>query len=138
MDPKRAFSLTLILLSLAVGGCGSQPPSPQAVDAEFTLQTAMLEGSMVFVGVGGEIDGRVNPDLNVSVGEMIRVALVNGDGIPHDFALPDLNAHSALVSAKAQTTGVVFRVSQAGGFIYYCAVAGHRQMGMEGRLIVRE
>lgn len=133
MNPKLALSLLLILLTPVVGGCKAQP---QAADAEFTLKTAMIQGRMVFVGVGGEIDGAVNPDLNVNAEEMVRVALVNGDGIPHDLALTDLNAHSAPALTEAQTTEVVFRASKAGEFVYYCTVAGHRQIGMEGKLIV--
>jgi nitrite reductase (NO-forming) len=145
MNPRHTLSLRqaqgnallLALLALAAGGCKTQPPS-QAVDAEFTLETAMLEGSMAFVGVGGEIDGIVNPDLNVGAGDTIRVVLVNGDGIPHDFAIPDLNAHTELITRKAQNADVIFQVGEAGEFAYYCSVAGHRQMGMEGRLIAHE
>jgi nitrite reductase (NO-forming) len=93
---------------------------------------------MIFVGVGGEIDGAVNPDMRVSAGDTIRVVLVNGDGIPHDFSIPDLNVHSALASAKAQNLEIVFHADKTGEFAYYCTVAGHRQMGMEGKLFVTE
>lgn len=41
MDPKRALSLFLILLALTVGGCTTRSPLSQAVDAEFTLETAI-------------------------------------------------------------------------------------------------
>jgi nitrite reductase (NO-forming) len=137
MKPRHTLSLILILLALAIGGCKTQPPS-QAVNREITLKTAMLDGNMVFMGVGGEIDGVANPDLKVGTGDTIRVVIVNGDGIPHDFAVPDLNVHTALISTKAQITEAVFHASEAGEFMYYCAVAGHRQMGMEGKLIVTE
>ncbi|RJP48692.1 MAG: hypothetical protein C4557_12500 [Anaerolineaceae bacterium] len=136
MNPRRV-SLFLVALVLAVGGCRTQPPS-HTVDAEFTLETAMFEGRMVFMGVGGEIDGLVNPDLNVDAGDTVRVVLVNDDGIPHDFAVPDLDAQTSLVMAKGQTAEAVFQAGKPGEFDYYCAVAGHRQMGMEGELIVHE
>jgi nitrite reductase (NO-forming) len=138
MNPRCAVSLLLILLALAVGGCRTQPPAPQAVDAEFTLKTAMLEGRMAFIGVGGEIDGAVNPDLIVRSGDVMRVVIVNGDGVPHDFAIPALGAQTSLVTTKGQATDVTFEASEIGVFAYYCAVSGHRQMGMEGKLIVRE
>jgi nitrite reductase (NO-forming) len=64
--------------------------------------------------------------------------LINNDGMPHDLAIPDLNAQTTLVTAKGQTTDVVFGISTAGEFAYYCTVSGHRQAGMEGRLIVSE
>jgi nitrite reductase (NO-forming) len=93
---------------------------------------------MVFIGVGGGIDGAINPDLIVSAGDVIRVVIVNGDGIPHDFAIPALGAQTSLVTTKGQTTDVTFEAREIGAFAYFCAVSGHRQMGMEGRLLVRE
>lgn len=138
MNPKRALSVFLILLTLMVAGCTTQSPLSQAVDLEFTLETAIRDGMMIFVGVGGEIGGMVNPDLNVKVGDTVRVVLVNGDGIPHDFAIPDINLHSALASTKAQNVEIVFHASKAGEFAYYCTVAGHREMGMEGTFFVTE
>jgi len=77
MKPKRAFSLFLMLLALIVGGCTTQSPRSQAAGVEFTLQTVMRDGKMIFIGVGGT-------------------------------------------------------------FTYYCTVAGHRQMGMEGKLFVTQ
>jgi len=58
---------------------------PQEATVEFTLKTAMAEGKMVFVGVGGDIDGLVNPDLVVEPGAVVKVNLVNGDGPEHDI-----------------------------------------------------
>ena len=138
MSPRRALFLLFVLLTLAVGGCGTQLPAPQAVDAEFRLETAMREGNMVYVGVGGEIDDMVNPDLSVNSGETVRVVIINGDGMSHDFAVPDLNVQTPLVVTKEQTTAVTFEASEIGGFDYYCTVSGHRQIGMEGKLIVLE
>jgi nitrite reductase (NO-forming) len=138
MNPHRVLSLLLLVLALVMGGCKTQPPSPQVGVIEFTLETAMRDGKMLFVGVGGDIDRTVNPDLSVNVGDTVQVMIVNGDGIPHDLAVPELNVHSALVSTKAQTTQVVFKPGEPGEFVYYCAIAGHRQMGMEGKLIVTE
>jgi nitrite reductase (NO-forming) len=98
----------------------------------------MLEGRMAFIGVGGEIDGAVNPDLIMRSGDVIRVVIVNGDGMPHDFAIPALGAQTSLVTTKGQATDVTFEAGEIGVFAYYCTVSGHRQMGMEGKLLVRE
>src|SRR5207244_8951703 len=35
----------------------------------FTLRSGIAEGRMVFLGVGGDINGKVNPTLNVHEGE---------------------------------------------------------------------
>jgi len=91
---------------------------------------------MVFIGVDGEIDGMVNPNLVVNAGDTVRIVLVNGDNLPHDFSAPDLNVQTSLITTKGQKADPVFQADQAGEFVYYCTVAGHRQMGMEGKLIV--
>jgi nitrite reductase (NO-forming) len=140
MNTFRVVFLLLALLSLAAGGCTSQPPAKAQSDFEraFTLKTTLAGGSMVFEGVGGEIDGLTNPDLVAQPGDQVRITLINDDGLPHDLALPDLNAQTSMVSAKGQTADVVFETGDSGEFAYYCTVAGHRQMGMEGKLIVQE
>ncbi len=136
----RFSFLILTLLSLIAGGCTPQPPAVAQADfdATFTLETAMIDGGMAFVGVGGEIDGVTNPDILAQRGDYVRVTLINGDGMTHDFAIPDLNAHTTLVTAKGQTTKIDFEIGEVGEFAYYCTVSGHRQAGMEGRLIVSE
>jgi len=140
MNALRAASLLLALLALIAGGCTPQPPARAQADfdVEFTLTTSMDTGIMVFLGVGGEIDGLINPVLVAQQGDKVRVILLNGDGMPHDFAIPDLNAQTTMVTTKAQTAEVVFEIGAAGEFAYYCTVPGHRQAGMEGRLIVSQ
>lgn len=140
MKTLNVTFLLLTLLALVAGGCAPQPPAKAQADfdATFTFKTTMIDGGMAFVGVGGEIDGMTNPDLMAQPGDRIRVTLVNDDGMPHDFAIPDLNVQTTMVTAKGQTTDVVFETNDTGEFAYYCTVPGHRQAGMEGSLIVSE
>jgi hypothetical protein len=49
--------------------------------------------SMVYVGIGGAIEGKVNPDLGFQPGDIVEINLVNGDGVLHDL----LNACSPLI-----------------------------------------
>jgi nitrite reductase (NO-forming) len=140
MKTLNVTFLLIILPVLVAGGCKPQPLAQAQADFDvaFTLKTKMIDGRMVFLGIGGEIDGVENPDLTVQPGDRIRVTLVNDDGMPHDFAIPDLNAQTTMVTAKGQTTDLVFEPNNTGLFAYYCTVPGHRQAGMEGRLIVSE
>jgi nitrite reductase (NO-forming) len=62
--------------------------------------------------------------------------MINGDGAPHDLAIPDLKIQTSLLLEKDKSSQVVFQAEEAGDFIYYCTVSGHRQVGMEGRFIV--
>jgi len=106
----------------------------------FRLQTSVVDGRMVYVGVGGNIDGLVNPDLVVQPGVTVQVTLINGDGIPHNVSFPDFNAKSALVTSKGKTAIVSFDVNadQIGTYAYFCTQPGHRRAGQEGQLIVGE
>jgi len=105
-------------------------------DDTFTLRTGIKEGHLVFIGVGKTIDGLVDPTLHVKVGDVVQITLINGEGAQHDIAFPDFNAKSDYVTGKGASSVVVFRADKEGEFPYYCTVPGHRQAGMEGKLIV--
>ncbi len=107
-------------------------------DISFTLRTAVAEGKLVFVGVGGDIDGVVNPELHVTPGAVVQVTLVNGDGAQHDWALPDFGAKTDLITGVDASSVTVFKVGEDGTYTYLCTVPGHQAAGMEGKLIVGE
>ncbi len=137
LDDAAARRMILpVWLLLAPGGCRAQPLGPDEIDIDFTLKTDMVDGRMIFVGAGGEIDGLTNPDLVAGAGDTARVVLVNDDGIPHDFAIPELYVQTQLTADRDQSTFVVFEAGESGSYTYFCTVSGHRQMGMEGRFIV--
>ena len=110
----------------------------EIVVVEFTLKTITNNGGLAYIGIGGEIDGIVNPDLTVQPGDVVHVTLVNGDGMPHDLLLPDFDVKTSYVSKIGEQTEVIFQVGdmQPGTYVYYCTVPGHRQAGQEGKLIV--
>lgn len=138
--------LIWIGLLLCLGGCVTQPPEPTpqaqslqttpSITTQFVLQTGMIDGKMVYIGVGGEIDGQVNPDLGVSEGTALEILLTNGDGMPHDLAIPGLGAQTILLSARNESTRLTITPIESGVYPYYCTVSGHRQAGMEGKLVV--
>ncbi len=105
-------------------------------DANFTLRSGIAEGRMVYIGVGGAIDGKVNPILTASEGQVVQVTLINGEGAEHDIVFPDQNAKSPRVTGKGASTTIAFRASKAGDFIYFCSVPGHQLAGMQGQFIV--
>jgi nitrite reductase (NO-forming) len=111
-----------------------------AAEVTFTLQTLVNDGRLAYIGIGGEIDGIINPDLIVQPGTVVRLVLVNGDSMPHDLFLPDFGVKTELVSKVGQSTEVILKVGdmQPGTYVYYCTVPGHRQAGQEGKLIVKD
>ncbi len=104
--------------------------------ARFTLVTGFGDGKLVFTGKGGDIDGKFNPDLQVDVGEVVEITLEDGDGGLHDFAIPDLGVKTGQVNSTGATQKVVFTAEMEGTYAYYCTITGHRQAGMEGKLVV--
>lgn len=111
-------------------------PASYRPDVTFQLETSIGEGKFIFSGVGNKINGIANPDLKIKIGEIVQLILVNGDGAEHDIALPDFNTYSDTVVAKGASSVIVFRADKQGVFPYFCTIPGHRQAGMEGRLIV--
>lgn len=105
-------------------------------DIEFTLITGGDSHGLVFKGVGGDIDGIVNPTLIVESGDVVRITLVNGQPIEHDWVIDEFNAATESVTEMDEERIVTFVADQEGTFDYYCSIAGHRSAGMEGKLQV--
>jgi nitrite reductase (NO-forming) len=105
-------------------------------DAKFTLKSGIAEGRMVYIGVGGAIEGKVNPVLTAVEGQVVQLTLINGEGAEHDIVLPDQDAKSPRVTGRGASTTIAFRTAKSGDFVYYCGVPGHRLAGMEGQFIV--
>ena len=101
---------------------------------EYSLTSAMVDGMMVFVGVGNGIDGVHNPTLSANVGDTVKVTLTSGDGTEHDISFPDFNATSEHVVGKGSSVTLSFTVDKGGAFAYFCTLPGHRQAGMVGKL----
>jgi nitrite reductase (NO-forming) len=102
----------------------------------FTLRSGIAEGRMVYLGVGGDIDGKVNPTLTVHEGEVVQINLINGEGAEHDVVVDQYAARSDRVLGKGASSTLSFVADKPGDFVYFCSVPGHREAGMEGRMEV--
>src|SRR5947209_3349213 len=112
---------------------GGDPHSPRI----FTLRSGIAEGRMVYLGVGGDINGKVNPQLIVHEGELVQINLINGEGAEHDVVIDQYGSRSDRVVVKGGSSTFSFAADRVGQFAYYCSVPGHREAGMEGRLLVQ-
>ncbi|RPJ19699.1 MAG: nitrite reductase, copper-containing [Chloroflexi bacterium] len=142
---KNTFKLMSLLMAISVllSACASANASAAESQSnstgkviEYTLTTGMADGKMAFLGVGGGIDGVVNPALSANVGDTLKITLSSGEGVEHDISFPDFNATSDHVVGKGSSTTLEFPVDKGGSFLYYCLIAGHRQAGMEGKFEV--
>lgn len=101
-----------------------------AADREFTLETRMTG----YVGATGPIAGERNPTLRVSKGDNVKIILVNAEPMAHDLVLDGHKVKSQQVIKVGEKTEITFVAQQSDA--YYCSIPGHRQLGMEGQLVV--
>jgi nitrite reductase (NO-forming) len=134
---KFAKLLLATVVAFAFGAAFAQDePTPTV---EFTLHGGIGSAGFQFVGVGGDIDGVVNPDLNVKVGDVVKVTIIS-DGMPHDFAIDELEVKSDVATVAEEGVSIVFTVTEEGTYVYYCTTPGHALpavgVGMFGNFIV--
>ena len=127
----------LLLLAGILSACGGS--HTEISSKEYILTTALENGEFMFLGVGGDINGMVNPTLTAEPGETITVVLVNGGWGKHNITFPALQVETDVVSEKGETASVTFKVPGHEAEIeYYDSVANHAELGMEGLLNVTE
>ncbi len=102
---------------------------------EYTLDGRFIDGKMVYVGKGGDINGVVNPDLTANPGDLVKIHLTSSEGIIHNLYVDEFGARSQDVSTVEGST-IEFIAGTEGTFKYYCGIPGHQQTGMVGKLIV--
>ena len=75
------------------------------------------------------------PTVKVAKGTTVTVTFQNTGVTPHNWAIPELNIRTEIID-PGETATVEFTAEKAGTFVYYCEVAGHKDLGMEGKLVV--
>jgi plastocyanin len=75
-----------------------------------------------------------DPDeIEITAGEDVAIVLSSED-ILHDFTVDGLDVHVA--ADRGETAEGGLRADEPGEYTYYCTIAGHRDAGMAGTLIV--
>jgi len=129
--------LIIVVLPFRVQLVPISTSAQETKTVEYTLRTVIGQTPpMAFIGVGGEIDGIINPPLKANVGDTVRITVINGDPVQHDFVIDEFNVMSEHLTERDQQVVVEFVVDKGGEFDYYCSVIGHRDAGMLGTLTV--
>lgn len=130
-----AVPLILGIIGGGVWGYMLQRPAESGAPSGQTVTIQLKAEAMAFWGIGGSIDGKENPSLAVGLNDHVTITVVNADSQAHNLYVEGYDALSANFG-PGQTGSVHFVASQEGTFAYYCAIPGHREMGMEGTLVV--
>jgi plastocyanin len=131
----RRLLILLIPLSLLVAACaGDDDTDAHAENGHDESGEVADDARVVAVDASSFAFG---PDeIDADAGEDLAIELTSSD-IEHDFVIDELDdPHVVGVDAGETATGG-FTAPEPGSYTYYCAVAGHREAGMEGTLEVR-
>lgn len=162
--PKKGISpilIGLIIVILVVGGAAGytmmqkqqaqhemsedeqmegMEPSEDAMSPSTAPTDAVMEGQNVEQGnvktieISGSNFKYAPNSVKVKEGDTVRIVFKNTGGF-HDFVIDELNVKTKQLADGASET-VEFVASKKGTFKYYCSVGKHREMGMEGTLVV--
>jgi plastocyanin len=135
---RRLFLLLFTVLALAVGASACGGDDDGAAEPATTEETTTHED-----GGGGHITLTADPggdlsfdqtELTAPAGE-VTIELVNESGIPHNVEVEGNGVEEVSETITEGTTELTLDL-QAGEYVFYCAVPGHREGGMEGTLTV--
>jgi nitrite reductase (NO-forming)/hydroxylamine reductase len=131
------LGLFVLLFAAVLAACGSRESQPST--KEYVLTTALENGNPVFLGVGDEINGIVNPTLYAEAGQVITVTLVNGGEGKHQILFPKLKVKTDFVLNKGESASVTFRVPEnVEELEYEDGNSAYAALGMKGRMAVSE
>ncbi|MEK7067499.1 MAG: plastocyanin/azurin family copper-binding protein [Patescibacteria group bacterium] len=124
----------------------AQMPAPDAtstleaiVNEESATTTDELQGDgsepeEVVVNVSGKKFSFTPAEIRVKQGQKVKINFTNAEGF-HNLVIDEFNVSTPQINAGASAS-IEFTANKTGTFSYYCSVANHRQLGMEGKLIV--
>ena len=138
---KKAIALILIL-TLLVFGCSKQTTLTD--DTQETEIEDVNTGANEVITPGDvkefTVDGssyRFSPNiLSVNKGDIVRINFVNSEG-KHDLKIDGYNIGTKVIDG-GQSDVLEFTADKTGEFEYYCSIGEHRQMGMVGKIVVKE
>ena len=139
--------LTLFIAVFLVSGCASlDKTSDKVADTntnsscteggctmgdEDTADTKELAKEFTIRESNFELDVK---EIKVKQGDKVKITVINDEGF-HNFAVPDFDVKTKMGSAPKEMM-LEFTADKSGEFPYFCEVIGHRNAGMEGKLIV--
>ncbi len=126
---KQQIIITmLVILVIFISGCAAYkqpttqattPTTPTGEVKEFTIRGSSF---------------KLNPSsITVNKGDIIKITFIN-EGGGHNLCVEGKGCTKTISSGQSDT--LQFTADNSGALAFFCSVPGHRQSGMEGKLIV--
>ena len=115
--------LVLVIISLTKGK-GVQPPQETNIPVS---QEIIVEGT----------EFKFSPDkIELEKGKRAKITFQNKGEQPHNLLIPELNIATRTIGPGEEDT-VVVEAKETGSYTFYCGVANHKDLGMEGGVEVK-
>jgi nitrite reductase (NO-forming) len=104
-----ALFIAVLPVRLQVVPNSSSAQSTLATTVEYTLRMVIGQTPpMAFIGVGGDIDGVINPELKANVGDTVKITVVNGDPVLHDMTIDEFGVTTGQLTQQDQQAVIEF------------------------------
>ncbi len=74
--------------------------------------------------------------VTVNAGQTVNLTLKNAGSVQHSWVMPDLNLKYTVDAGKTDTKTFT-APTKAGTYAIVCDIAGHKEAGMTGQLVVK-
>ena len=121
------------LVALPLAACGGDDDEPSGSDTTDTTDAGSGDGAITVDALDAL---RFEPGELTAPAGSVTFELVNDGSLPHTFVIEDYEDDLELsVSGGGDTDDGSIEL-EAGDYVFYCDIPGHRGAGMEGTLTV--
>ena len=124
---------------LLMGGGAKAPEATTSQEAAETPTTEALgtpnPGEVKEVLIEGDEYAFSPKTVTLFKGEKVRLTFKNTGNLPHNFMVEGLDITTKTISS-GQVDTVEFTPEEAGTYPFFCGVGGHKDLGMEGSIVV--
>lgn len=132
MNSKTVVVIIATILAVSLGGYFlltnnpvTKTPTPTSTPSSEVIPELVVEGS----------EFKFNPaQISLQAGEKVKVIFKNTGEARHDFVMEGLNIKTKVIAPGTSDT-VEFTAPDTDTYTFYCSVPGHREAGMEGKLV---
>jgi uncharacterized cupredoxin-like copper-binding protein len=145
--PRTAYAVSGVAAAivLAVAGCGgsskktaSTPSTPATTSTPTQTQTtpapAPKGGGTLTVG---ETEYKLNPSNPTAKAGAVTVTAKNDGSITHNLEVQGNGVEKKTADLQPGSSGSLKLNLKPGTYQIYCAIPGHKQLGMKGNLVVK-